>query len=98
ANVLAKFRDELGYRYERHYLPHDAQVADWSQGDNRTRKQVIEDMKIGAVEVVPRIPVLADGIEMTRQILARCKFDKTLCGEDPIGSGRGGLPALRAYR
>lgn len=98
ANVLAKLRDELGYRYERHFLPHDAEVADWSQGDNRTRKQVIEDMKIGPVEVVPRIQMLGDGIEMTRQMLARCKFDKTHCGEDPIGSGRGGLPALRAYR
>lgn len=98
ANVLAKLRDEKGYRFERHFLPHDAEVADWSQGDNRTRKQVLEDMKIGKVEVVPRILNLTDGIEMTRQMMARCKFDKTLCGEDPIGSGRGGLPALRAYR
>jgi len=98
ANVLAKFRDEEGYRYERHYLPHDAGVADWSQGDNRTRKQVLEDMKIGRVEIVPRIANLNDGIEMTRQMLSRCKFDQTLCGEHPVGSGRGGLPALRAYR
>lgn len=98
ANLLTKLRDEKGYRYECHYLPHDAGVADWSQGDNRTRKQVLEDMKIGRVEVVDRIENLLDGIEMTRQMFSRCKFDKTACGEDPIGSGRGGLPALRAYR
>lgn len=98
AGYLTKLRDELGYRYERHFLPHDAGVADWSQGDNRTRKQVLEDMKIGKVEVVPRIENLTDGIEMTRQMLARCKFDKTECGENPVGSGRGGLQALRAYR
>lgn len=98
AGVLAKLRDEKNYRFETHYLPHDADVADWSQGDNRTRKQVLEDMKIGRVEVVPRIGNLLDGIEMTRQMMSRCKFDKTMCGEDPVGSGRGGLPALRAYR
>ncbi len=98
AGVLKRFRDEYGYAYECHYLPHDAGVADWSQGDNRTRKEVLEDMKIGKVEVVPRILNLADGIDMTRQMFAKCKFDKTNCGEHPVGSGRGGLPALRAYR
>jgi hypothetical protein len=98
ANVLTKWRDQYGYRYACHYLPHDAGVADWSQSENKTRAQVIEDMKIGPVQVVERIEVLADGIEMTRQMLARCKFDKTGCGEDPVGSGRGGLPSLRAYR
>lgn len=98
ANKLQAWRDTLGYRYGRHYLPHDARVADWSQSDNRTRAQVIEDMKIGPVEVVPQVEVLQDGIEMTRQMLARCKFDKRACGETEPGSGRGGLPALRAYR
>lgn len=98
ANYIARMRDEHGYRYERHYVPHDGAVSDWSVSDNRTRKQVLEDMKIGRVEIVPQIEDLMDGIEMTRQMLGRCKFDKTLCGEDPIGSGRGGLPALRAYR
>lgn len=98
ANVLSKWRDELGYRFAGHYLPHDAGVADWSQGDNRTRKEVLEAMKIGPVYVVDRIENLSDGIEMTRQMLARCKFDRVGCGENPVGSGRGGLPALRAYR
>lgn len=97
-NVLSRWRDEYGYRYAGHYLPHDAKVSDWSVSDNRTRKQVVEDLKIGPVEVVPQIEVLADGIEMTRQMFARCKFDIRGCGEDPVGSGRGGLPALRAYR
>lgn len=98
ANVLAKWRDEFGYRYACHYLPHDAGVSDWSRTDNKTRREVVADMQIGPVDVVERIEVLADGIEMTRQLLARCKFDKTGCGENPAGSGRGGLPSLRAYR
>lgn len=98
AGVLTKWRDELGYRYARHYLPHDGANTDWSINDHRTRAQVLEDMKIGPVEVVERIEVLADGIEMTRQMFAKVKFDRTGCGEEKPGSGRGGLPSLRAYR
>jgi hypothetical protein len=66
--------------------------------DTRTRKEVVEDGKIGKVDVVKRIEVLNDGIEMTRQMLSRCRFDATRCGENPVGSGRGGLQSLRAYR
>lgn len=98
AGVLKKIRDEHGYVYGTHYLPHDAGVADWSVSDNRTRREVLEDMGIGEVEVIERIKNLADGIEMTRQMLAVCRFDKTHCGETKPGSGRGGLPSLRAYR
>lgn len=98
AAFLKKLRDENGYRYGTHYLPHDAGVSDWSISDNRTRREVLIDMDIGDVEVVERIKVLNDGIEMTRQMLARCRFDKTLCGENPVGSGRGGMLSLRAYR
>ena len=98
AAYLKRLRDEKGYRYGTHYLPHDAGVADWSVSDNRTRREVLEDMGIGDVEVVERIKNLADGIEMTRQMLSFCRFDKTLCGETKPGSGRGGLPSLRAYR
>lgn len=97
ARVIQKWRDELGYLFHTHYLPHDANNADWSVTDNRTRKEVLEDLKIGRVEVVERIEHLMDGIEMTRQMLARCKFDAVGCGETSPGSGRGGLLALRAY-
>lgn len=98
ANYIKKLRDDNGYRYGTHFLPHDAGVADWSVTDNRTRREVLIDMGIGDVEVVDRIKNLSDGIEMTRQMLALCRFDKTLCGENPVGSGRGGLLSLRAYR
>lgn len=98
AGYIKKMRDEHGYTYGTHYLPHDAGVAEWSTSDNRTRREVLMDMDIGDVEVVERIKNLADGIEMTRQMLAFCRFDKTLCGENPVGSGRGGLLSLRAYR
>jgi hypothetical protein len=96
-NYLRTLKNEKGYQYGCHYLPHDAKVSDWSVSENKTRKEVIEDARIGPVTVVERIESLSDGIEMTRQFLARCRFDRKECGEYPVGSGRGGLPALRAY-
>lgn len=98
AAVLKKLRDEHQYTYGTHYLPHDAGVAEWSTSDNRTRREVLIDMGIGDVEIVERIKNLSDGIEMTRQMLAVSRFDRTLCGETAPGSGRGGLLSLRAYR
>lgn len=97
AGILAKWRDEHGYRYGCHYLPHDANNTDYSRTDNKTRKEVLEDMKIGPVEVVERIGELADGIEQTRQMFAKVKIDRAGCGEDPK-TGRGGIASLRAYR
>jgi hypothetical protein len=98
AGILRTLRDEEGYRYARHYLPHDAGVTDYSRTDNKTRREVLEAEKIGECWIVERVENLADGIEMTRQFLNRCRFDAVRCGEDPVGSGRGGLLSLKAYR
>ncbi len=98
ARLINRLRDEEGYRFHTHYIPHDGANTDWSVTDNRTRQQVLEDLKIGHVVVVPRVEHLMDGIEQTRQMMARCKFDAVGCGETEPGSGRGGLMSLRAYR
>lgn len=52
----------------------------------------------GQVMQVERIDNIAEGIDMVRQALPRCRFDRTRCGESTPGSGRGGLPALAAYQ
>lgn len=87
-----------GYLYGKLYLPHDADNTEWAGTGNKTRKEIIEGQFPGKVVVVPRIDILQDGIDMVRQVLPRCRFDRTRCGENPAGSGRGGLPALSAYR
>ncbi|MDN5938457.1 MAG: hypothetical protein L0H83_07315 [Salinisphaera sp.] len=89
---------ERGYRYGKHYLPHDGINTDWSGRDNESRKQVIAKLGIKPVELVPRVDNIQDGIDMVRRSLARCRFDRTRCGEDPPGSGRGGIPSMLAYR
>lgn len=89
---------EKGYIYGKHYLPHDGMNTEWAGNGNKTRLQVLQDLLPGTVVLVERIDNLQDGIDMVRQALPRCRFDRTRCGEDPPGSGRGGLPALMSYR
>ncbi|WP_449425950.1 DNA packaging protein, partial [Rhodanobacter lindaniclasticus] len=87
-----------GYVYGKHFLPHDGVNTDWSSTGNLTRAQVLQKLLPGTVELVERIDVKQDAIDMARQALARSRFDRVRCGENPPGSGRGGFPALQAYR
>lgn len=98
AHKLQEFQQKFGYVYGKHYLPHDAAVTDWSEGENKTRAEVLADLGVKPNETVPRIAVVNEGIEMVRQALPRCRFDRVKCGETEPGSGRGGIPALRAYK
>jgi hypothetical protein len=99
AKKVRDIADERGYVYGCHYLPHDGEVKDYSQGDNRPRKQVLEDLGLKRIVIVPRIENLQDGIEMARQAFARCKFEKRrLNVEKPKDSGISALGGLRQYR
>ncbi|MDE2255371.1 MAG: DNA packaging protein [Betaproteobacteria bacterium] len=89
---------DRGYQYGKHYVPHDGVNTDWSANGNKTRAQILQDLLPGDVVLVERIDVLGDGIDMVRQALARCRFDRTRCGEMKPGSGRGGLPSLQGYQ
>lgn len=98
---VAHYASELvkrGYVYGKHYLPHDGVNTDWSGDGNQTRLQVLQKLLPGKVEMVERIDNLADGIDMVRQALDRCRFDRVRCGETKPGEGRGGLPAMHAYQ
>jgi hypothetical protein len=67
------------YTYGIHYLPHDAENKDLSQGENKTRERVLNELGIKPTRIVPRIKHLDDGIEMTRQMLSTAVIDETLC-------------------
>ena len=98
ATHYARILRDKGYLYGKHYLPHDGVVGDWSHPEHLTREQELQRLGVKPIIVVPRIPNITDGIDMTREMLPLCRFDKTRCGENPAGSGRGGIPALRMYR
>lgn len=86
----AQVLKEKGYVYDEHYLPHDANVVEYTRSDNKTRKQILEGMVQGRVTVVPRIQNILDGIQMCRTVFASCWFDAAKCDE--------GLKGLDAYR
>lgn len=77
------------YSYGQLYLPHDAEAAILSRSDNASREKVLKNMGF-KTRIVPRIPHIEDGIEMTRQAFAYCYFDETNCAD--------GLLALESYR
>ena len=79
-----------GYVYERHYLPHDIEVKDISNGEGKSRKQVLDGLGVRPIETVARISHILDGIEMVRAILPSCWFDAQKCDK--------GLKALENYR
>lgn len=84
------------YLYGKHYLPHDIGVTDLTAikdpitGELPTRKKTLENNGIKPVVAVPRIPYITEGIEMTRQALSTCWFDKNNCAY--------GIKSLENYR
>lgn len=61
-----------------HHLPHDASVTDLSRTDNKTREQVLNELGLRSTKIVPRIPDLNTGIELTREAFASAWFDERL--------------------
>lgn len=76
------------YAYEKHVLPHDAEVREMTTAV--TRRVVLEGI-LGAnkIEIAPKLSV-EDGINATRVLFSRMWFDKTACAR--------GLECLRNYR
>ena len=100
AKKLQEFQADRDYVYGKHYMPHDIEVTEWvGTGDNKTRKQILEDLGTKPIVVVPRIQNELEGIDMVRRVLYRCRFDALLCGPPvPGGPRRGGIDALKNFR
>ena len=75
------------YSYASHFLPHDAQNRDWTNG--KSRLDTLKALGLQNCKVIPRMPV-DDGINAVRLLLPTTRFDAEKC--------KGGLEALRQYR
>jgi len=86
ARILDEKAREHGYRYERHFAPHDIAARDLSSGVSReqTMAKLGYRMTKGA-RLGPE-----DRIEATRQFLKDCWFDEGKCSH--------GIRALQNYR
>ncbi|MCK5600631.1 DNA packaging protein, partial [Candidatus Pacearchaeota archaeon] len=90
ARVLKDKKEEHGYIYGKHYLPHDVRVTELSSIDNRSRKQILEDSGVKPIITIDRINDVNEGIELVRNILPYCSFDKVRCAQ--------GIKCLDNYR
>jgi phage terminase large subunit len=83
----ARLLQQRGYAYERHLLPHDAEVRELGSG--RSRIETLHGLGVRPTRVLGQHNV-ADGINAVRMALPRCWFDAARCAL--------GIRALRNYR
>jgi len=86
ADVVRRL-EEIGYRYGRHLMPHDAAAREIGTG--KSYRELAEACGLRNIEIVPRTESLVSAINATRLFIARCWFDRTRCAK--------GLEALRQY-
>lgn len=83
------FEHRLAYRYERHYLPHDARAKTLAAAGKSIVQQLGAALGVGKMAIVPDIGVL-DGIQAARMLFPRVYFDADKAIE--------GVEALRSYQ
>lgn len=86
-DYYARILQSRGYLFERHLLPHDAEVRELGSG--RSRTETLHNLGVRPTRIVRQHNV-ADGINAVRMILPRCWFDAERCAI--------GIKALRNYR
>lgn len=82
----------LGYTFGVHYLPHDANAGMQTDKEQpETRLEILERLMPGhRFEVIPRIADVNNGIELTKEKMPTCWFDKENC--------KLGISALDSYQ
>ena len=90
ANIqeLAQVITDRGYRYGKHFLPHDAKAKTLASGGKSIIEQLAQYLGLGTLIIVPDLSV-QDGIQAVRQMLPRVWFDNK-CYE--------GVEALKQYQ
>jgi len=77
-------RDGRGYRYAKHYLPHDARAKTLGSDGKSIVEKLARHLGISTLAIAPELSI-EDGIQAVRGILGRCWFDEDHC-EDGINA------------
>lgn len=86
---IAQVVIDKGYRYTKHYLPHDARAKTLASGGKSIIEQLAAHLGgMSKLAIVPEIGI-QNGIQAVRMVLPRCYFN-ICCNE--------GLEALRQYQ
>lgn len=75
-----KYLQDTGYIWGTHYLPHDADHKRLSD-TNKSIAEMLDDLGVDNVEIVPRVTTLGAGIQATRNIFGSCWFDEVDCAD-----------------
>ena len=86
ARILDEKAQQLGYRFDKHFAPHDIAARDLSSGVSREQTMA----KLGYRMTKGARLNVEDRIEATRQMLKNCWFDAERC--------KHGIRALQNYR
>ena len=73
-----KHLQDTGYIWNKHFLPHDAAHKRLSD-TNKSTKQMLEDLGMRNIHIVPVISDINTGINMTRAAFASAYFDEAGC-------------------
>lgn len=94
-DVLDRWAEERGYRYLKHWLPHDARAKTLQTGES-ILDQCLERWGHGMVAIVPRLS-LEDGIQAVRWLLQRAVRIHPRCSTLNHAGDVDGLECLRQY-
>jgi hypothetical protein len=75
---FAKILQDSGYVFNKHFFPHDAAHKRLSD-TNKSTKEMMEDLGLKNIEIVPVISDINTGIQITREHFPTAYFDKTGC-------------------
>lgn len=73
-----KYLQDTGYIWNKHFLPHDA-AHQRLGAQNRSVADMLADMGLRNIEIVPRIDNIGAGIQMVRDHISKVFFDETGC-------------------
>ncbi len=88
-DFYAKLIKERPYRYERHWLPHDARAKTLASGGKSIIEQLASHLDFKTLAIAPNLDI-QDGIQAARIAIGQSWFDEQRCYE--------GLEALRQYQ
>lgn len=87
--AIEELQHRRKYKYERHWLPHDAKAKTLAAQGKSIIQQLAAALTLDKLAIVPDIGV-EDGIQATRMMFGQCWIDTDNCD--------GGLKALRRYQ
>ncbi len=82
--ILFDLKQERGFIYGHHYLPHDGKNTDLSAAHNLSREHILNQGGVKPTTVVPRVQLKNTAIEAARTEFGHCRFDSEHCAEGII--------------